>query len=105
MKKSEIKEELISKIKIELETLFYMPGEKIKGIIKIYSGIKIEVKNNILNLKLKFLQYEFWDYTNIKIDELKNIHKTEVSTKTIKYELKEEEKPSFKNNEEFGNFQ
>jgi hypothetical protein len=30
MKKSEIKEELISKIKIELETLFYMPGEKVK---------------------------------------------------------------------------
>ena len=71
MKKSEIKEELISKIKIELETLFYMPGEKIKGIIKIYPGIKIEVKNNILNLKLKFLQYEFWDYKNIQIDELK----------------------------------
>jgi len=104
MKKSEIEEELISKIKIELDTLFYMPGEKIKGIIKIYPGIKIEIKNNILNLKLKLLQYEFWDYTNIKTDELKNIHKTEVSTSNIKYELKEEEKPSFKDNEKFGNF-
>ena len=85
MKKSEIKEELISKIKIELETLFYMPGEKVKWIIKIYPGIKIEIKNNILNLKLKFLQYEFWDYTNIQTDELKNIHKTEVSTNNIEY--------------------
>ena len=104
MKKSEIEEELMSKIKIELDTLFYMPGEKIKGIIKIYPGIKIEIKNNILNLKLKLLQYEFWDYTNIQTDELKNIHKTEVSSSNIKYELKEEEKPSFKDNEEFGNF-
>ena len=104
MKKSEIEEELMSKIKIELDTLFYMPGEKIKGIIKIYPGIKIEIKNNILNLKLKLLQYEFWDYTNIQTDELKNIYKTEVSSSNIKYELKEEEKPSFKDNEEFGNF-
>ena len=104
MKKSEIEEELMSKIKIELDTLFYMPGEKIKGIIKIYPGIKIEIKNNILNLKLKLLQYEFWDYTNIQTDELKNIYKTEVSSSNIKYELKEEEKPSFKENEEFGNF-
>ena len=104
MKKSEIEDELISKIKIELDTLFYMPGEKIKGTIKIYPGIKIEIKNNLLNLKLKLLQYEFWDYTNIQTDELKNIHKTEVSTNNIKYELKEEEKPSFKDNESFGNF-
>ena len=57
MKKSEIEEELISKIKFELDTLFYMPGEKIKGIIKIYPGIKIEIKNNTLNLNLKLLQY------------------------------------------------
>jgi len=104
MKKSEIEEELISKIKFELDTLFYMPGEKIKGIIKIYPGIKIEIKNNTLNLNLKLLQYEFWDYTNIQADELKNIHKTEVLTSNIKYELKEEEKPSFKDNEKFGNF-
>jgi hypothetical protein len=55
-----------------------MPGEKVKWIIKIYPGVKIEIKNNILNLKLKLLQYEFWDYTNIQTDELKNIHKTEV---------------------------
>ena len=50
------------------------------------------------------MQYEFWDYTNIQTDELKNIHKTEVSINNIKYELKEEEKPSFKDNESFGNF-
>ena len=50
------------------------------------------------------MQYEFWDYTNIQTDELKNIYKTEVSSSNIKYELKEEEKPSFKENEEFGNF-
>ena len=104
MNKSEIEEELISKIKIELDTLFYMPGEKIKGIIKIYPGIKIKIKNNILHFKLKLLQYEFWDYTNIQTNELKNIYKTEVATNNIEYELKEEEKPSFKENEEFGNF-
>ena len=69
MKKSEIEDEFISKIKIELDTLFYMPGEKIKGIIKIYPGIKLKIKNNILNLKLKILQYEFWDYVNIQADE------------------------------------
>ena len=104
MKKSEIEDELISKIKIELDTLFYMPGEKIKGIIKIYPGIKIEIKNNILHLKLKLIQYEFWDYTNIQTDELKNINKTEVSINNIEYELKEEEKPNFKDNEDFENF-
>ena len=37
----------------------------------MYPGIKIEIKNNILNWKIKLLQYELWDYTKIKTDEIK----------------------------------
>ena len=47
MKKSELNEELISKIKIKIQnTLFYMPGETLKGIINIYPGVKLRIKNN-----------------------------------------------------------
>ena len=99
MKKSEISEELITKIKIELDTLFYIPEETIKGTIKLYPGIKLETKNNKLHLKLKIFQYEFWEYTNIEIDELKNIYKTEISTNNITYELKENEKPNYNEKE------
>jgi hypothetical protein len=101
MKKSEISEELMTKIKIELDTLFYMPGEAIKGTIKLYPGFKLQIKNNKLHLKLKILQYEFWEYTNMKIDELKNIYKTEISQNDIIYELKENEQLNVENNNNY----
>ena len=104
MEKSEIKEESISKIKIEINTLFYMPGETIKGIIKLSPEMKIKISSNKLHLKLKLIQYEFWDYINNQTDEMKNIYKTEVSTNIIEYEYKEEEQPNMKENEKFGNF-
>ena len=103
MNKSEISKEIISKIKIEIrDTLFYMPGEKIKGTIKLFPGIKYNIKDNILHFKLKLIQYEFWDYSNIKKIELKNIYKTEVQEKIIEYKLKEEENSK---NEEHIKFQ
>ena len=102
MKRSELKEEIISKINLEIEdSLFYMPGEKIKGKIKLNPGIKINLKNNKLHFTLKLIQYEFWDYLNTEIKELKNIYKTEVKTKPIEYTLKEEEKPNKKENSNF----
>ena len=104
MEKSEIKEESISKIKIEINTLFYMPGETIKGIIKLSPEMKIKISSNKLHLKLKLIQYEFCDYINNQTDEMKNIYKTEVSTNIIEYEYKEEEQPNIKENEEFVNF-
>ena len=78
-----------------------MPGEKIKGKIKLNPGIKINLKNNKLHITLKLIQYEFWDYLNTEIKELKNIYKTEVKTKPIEYTLKEEEKPNKKENSNF----
>ena len=45
MKKEDINSELISKIEIQVEdTLFYMPGEVIKGKIKINPKYKIKDK-------------------------------------------------------------
>ena len=104
MEKLEIKEESISKIKIEINTLFYMPGETIKGIIKLSPEMKIKISSNKLHLKLKLIQYEFWDYINNPTDEMKNIYKTEVSANIIEYDYKEEEQPNIKEDEKFGNF-
>ena len=99
MEKAEIKNEILSKIKIELDTLFYMPGRIIKGNIKINPELKL--KNNKINLKLKLIQYEFWEYNNIQIDELNYIYKTEVEIKYIEYQLKNEEKTDFNENLKF----
>ena len=102
MNKSELNKEIIAKISLEIEdSLFYMPGEKIKGKIKVNPGIKIDIKNNKLHFTLKLIQYEFWDYLNTNINELKNIYKTEVQTRTIEYKLQEEEKPKIKKNRIF----
>ncbi len=102
MNKSELNKEIIAKISLEIEdSLFYMPGEKIKGKIKVNPGIKIDIKNNKLHFTLKLIQYESWDYLNTNINELKNIYKTEVQTRTIEYKLQEEEKPK---NKEKSNF-
>lgn len=104
MEKAEIQNEILSKIKIELDTLFYMPGETINGTIKINPEFKLKLNENKIHLKLKLIQYEFWEYNNIQIDELKNIYKTEVEIKYIEYQLKNEEKTDFNENLKFGNF-
>ena len=88
MKKEDINSELISKIEIQVEdTLFYMPGEIIKGKIKI--NPKYKIRDKIFHLTLKIIQYEFWEYNNIVIKELKNIYKTLIQEEKIEYELKE----------------
>ena len=105
MNKKELNEELISKIKIQIQdTLFYMPGETIIGKINIYPGFKLKIKNNKLHLKFKLLQYEFWEYTNISTNELKNIYKTEIEEKNIEHILEEENGSNFEENKKFGNF-
>ena len=105
MEKYEIIEEILSEIKIELdETLFYIPGEAIKGKIKLYPGVKINIKDNILHFTIKLLQFEFWEYNNTKTAELKNIHKVEVLEKLIEYQLKEEELSNFEERAKIGDF-
>ncbi len=105
MHKSEISEEILSKIKIEIkDTLFYMPGETLKGTIKLYPGIKFNIKNNILNFKIKLVQYEFWEYNNIKLKELKNVYKTEIKENNIKYILKKGENYDIKERIKIGDF-
>ena len=72
MRKSEIYTEIISKIEIQTNnTLFYMPGENINGIIKLSPEIKLNIKNNQLHFNLKLLQYEFWEHSNIEIENSK----------------------------------
>ena len=89
MEKSKIVKEVLSRLKIELkETLFYMPGELVKGTIKLFPGFKLNLTNNLLHFKLKLVQYEFWEYTNIKIDELKNVYKTQIKETFLDYTLK-----------------
>lgn len=105
MNKSEITKEILSQIKIEIdETLFYMPGETIKGTIKLFPGFKLDIKDNILHFKIKLVQYEFWDYTNLKANELKNVYKTEIKENLIEYKLKEEESPNYDSHAKIGDF-
>ena len=88
MKKEEINSELISKIKIQVEnTLFYMPGETIKG--KIIINPKYKMKDKVFHLTLKLIQYEFWEYNNKEIEELKNIYKTVTQEENLEYKLNE----------------
>ena len=105
MNKSEISKEIISKLKIEIEdTLFYMPGETVKGTIKLFPGVKYNISDNLLHFELKLIQYEFWEYSNIKKIELNNIHKTEVKEKVIEYKLKDEENLKKEEHVNFGDF-
>ena len=105
MNKNDIKDELISEMKIELkDTLFYMPGEIIEGTILLNPSYKLKIKDNKLHIKINFLQYEFWEYNNKKIDELKNIHKTDLDSSSFEYDLMEEENQNFEENKNFGNF-
>ena len=61
MKKEDINYELISKLEIKVEdTQFYLPGETIKG--KILLNPQYKIKEEILHLTIKIMQYEFWDY-------------------------------------------
>ena len=90
MKKEDINYELISKIEIQVkDTLFYIPGETIKGEIIIYP--KYQIKDKIIHLNLKVMQYEFWEYKNIKIKELKNIYKTVIQDEKFEHEINKEE--------------
>ena len=102
MKKEEINNEFISKIEIKIEdTLFYMPGESIKGLIILNPKYQIKLNDTTLRLTLKIMQYEFWDYSNKEINELKNIYITNIQTEEIIYELKQEEISIQKNYENF----
>ena len=103
MKKDDIYSELISKIEIKVEnTLFYIPGEIIKG--KIIINPKYKVKDKIFHLSLKIIQYEFWEYNNIEIEELKNIYKILIQEEIIEYKLNELELSGKKSFDNFENF-
>ena len=92
MKKEDINDEIISKIELQLEeTLFYLPGETIKGKIILNPKYKMKIKNQILHLSLKLNQYEFWEYNKKEIKELKNIYITKVQENKIEYTLEKEE--------------
>ena len=102
MKKEEINNECISKIEIYLDdTIFYVPGETIKGKIDINPKYQIKIKNTTLHITLKIMQYEFWDYSNQVIKELKNINITTIQTEEIMHKLKKEDLSSSKNFENF----
>ena len=103
MEKKDINYELISKIEIQVQdTLFYLPGETIKG--KIILHPQYQIKEEILHLTLKIMQYEFWDYINQEIKELKNIYITLIQEENIEYKLTDEELPKKENFEGFENF-
>ena len=105
MNKSEISKEILSQIFIEIEdTLFYVPGETVKGTIKIFPGVKLNINDNQLNFKLKLLQYEFWEYlTEEKID-FKNVYKTEIKEKSFQYKFKNEENKNIDEKVDFSDF-
>ena len=105
MEKCEINEEIISKIYLEIkDSLFFMPGEIIKGQINLNPEIKLNIKSNKLHFVLKLIQYEFWDYIDVNIKELKNIYKTEIQSKPIEYYLKKKEISDKEEKANFGNF-
>ena len=91
MKKEDINYELISNIEIKIQdTLFYMPEEVIKGIIIINPKYQMNIKDRLLHLTLKIMQYEFWEYSNIEIKELKNIYTTKIQEEEMEYKIKDE---------------
>ena len=47
------------------------------------------MKDKIFHLSLNLIQYEFWEYNNKEIEELKNIYKTVVQEDKIEYKLDE----------------
>ena len=91
MKKEDINEELISKIEVQIDdTLFYMPGETVKGKILINPKYQMKIKDKMLHLNLKIMQYEFWEYSKVEVEELKNIYSTNIQEENIEYELNDE---------------
>ena len=89
MKKEDILHEFISKIEIKIEdTLFYIPEETIKGSILINPTYQMDIKDKLLHLSLKLMQYEFWERASVKIEEIKNIHITKIQEENIEYKLK-----------------
>ena len=103
MKKEEVKSELISKMEIKVDdSLFYMPGETVKG--KIILNPKYKMRDKIFHITLKLIQYEFWEYNNNQIEELKNIYKTVLQEEKIDYQLNELELPKKESSESFENF-
>ena len=102
MKKEDINLEFISKIEIKVDdTLFYIPGEIIKGKILINPKYQMKINVTTLHLALKIMQYEFWDYSNKEINELKNINITNIQKEEFEYQLKEDEISIDKNFESF----
>ena len=102
MKKEDINNEIITKIQIKIDdTLFYIPGETIKGKININPKYQMKINGTTLHLTFKIMQYEFWDYSNQEIEELKNINITTVQTGELIYELKKEDLSEHKNFENF----
>ena len=102
MKKEDINNEFISKIEIKIDdTLFYIPGETIKGKININPKYQMKINDTNLHITLKIMQYEFWDYSNQEIKELKNVNITNIQTEDIIYKLKEGDLSENKNFENF----
>ena len=102
MEKQDINHELISKLEIQVQdTLFYLPGETIKG--KIILHPQYQIKDEILHLTIKIMQYEFWDYINKEIKELKNIYTTLIQEENIEYKLEKKELLKKENLEGFEN--
>ena len=102
MKKKDINYEFISKIEIKLDdTIFYVPGETIKGKINIIPKYQMKINDDSLHITLKIMQYEFWDYSNQEIKDLKNVNITIIQTEEIIYELKEGDLSESKNFENF----
>ena len=102
MKKEDINYEFISKIEINLDdTIFYVPGETIKGKININPKYQMKINDKNLHITLKIMQYEFWDYSNQEIKELKNVNITTIQTEDIIYKLKEGDLSENKNFENF----
>ena len=92
MKKEDINYEFISKIEIQIEdTLFYIPEETIKGSILINPKYQIKIKDGMLHLSLKIMQYEFWEYSKNQLKEIKNIYTTKIQEENIEYKLKSDE--------------
>ena len=62
------------------------------------------MKDKIFHITLKLIQYEFWEYNNIEIEELKNIYKTVIQEEKIDYKLNELELSKKESSDSFENF-